>query len=452
MNYPSTRDLFKIGNIRYFIAFRIFFNARFYYPVFTILFLDFGLSLEQFALLNVAWAITIVLLEVPSGALADVVGRRNLLIFASAVMVIEIALMGFAPMGNITLLFVIFFINRILSGAAEAAASGADEALAYDTLAREGDENDWGLVLEKEMRYKSIAFVIAMSLGAAVYDHSFVNRVLHWMGSEITLTQDMTLRFPLFLTLIMAVIALWTTLRMKEPPRKDALVCVDFETCKNSVSHAFKLTIQAGKWILQTPFAFVVILSVMIFDHIIRMVVTLDSQYFRLIHLPEASFGLIGSGMSVLGIFIPRIALKLAESRSPGFNLGVTFLITLVALSGMALFIPFAGLLPSLFLFCAFYLLGFYASYYLNRITDSDQRATVLSFKGLSLNVGYGLIGILYSLLVAVQRSRISEAQPNLLEGGLERSVFIASFAWFPLYFIVMMGLLLLFARRHLRN
>jgi len=30
-----------------FIAFRIFFNAGFYYPVFTILFLDFGLTLER---------------------------------------------------------------------------------------------------------------------------------------------------------------------------------------------------------------------------------------------------------------------------------------------------------------------------------------------------------------------------------------------------------------------
>ena len=452
MNHPSTRDLFKIGNIRYFIAFRIFFNARFYYPVFTILFLDFGLSLEQFALLNVAWAITIVLLEVPSGALADVIGRRNLLVFAGGIMVIEIALMSFAPMGNIALLFAVFFINRILSGAAEAAASGADEALAYDTLMQEGDRDDWGLVLEKEMRYKSIAFVIAMSLGAAVYDPNFVNRVLHWIGLNITLTQDVTLRFPLFLTLMMAVMALWSTLRMKELPREDALVCVDFETCKNSVSHAFKLTLQAGKWILRTPFALVVILSVMIFDHIIRMVVTLDSQYFRLIHLPEASFGLIGSGISVLGIFIPRMALKLAKSRSPGFNLGVTFLITLVALFGMALFVPFAGLLPALFLFCAFYLIGFCASYYLNRITDSDQRATVLSFKGLSLNVGYGLIGILYSLLVAVQRSRILETQPDLLEESLERGVFTATFAWFPWYFIVMMGLLLLFARRRLRN
>lgn len=82
MTTRTTESPFEIRNIRSFIAFRIFFNARFYYPVFTILFLDFGLSLEQFALLNVAWAVTIVILEVPSGAMADVIGRRNLLIFA----------------------------------------------------------------------------------------------------------------------------------------------------------------------------------------------------------------------------------------------------------------------------------------------------------------------------------------------------------------------------------
>ena len=76
----------------------------------------------------------------------------------------------------------------------------------------------------------------------------------------------------------------------------------------------------------------------------------------------------------------------------------------------------------------------------------------MLSFKGLSLNVGYGLIGILYSLLVAAQRSRILENQPDLLEESLERGVFMVTFAWFPWYFLVMMGLLILFARRRLRN
>ena len=105
---------FQISNIRYFIAFRIFFTSRFYYPVFTILFLDFGLSLEQFAILNVVWSATIVIFEVPSGALADVIGRRNLLVFAGIAMVFEMALLCFVPMGNNNLLFGIFLINPCL--------------------------------------------------------------------------------------------------------------------------------------------------------------------------------------------------------------------------------------------------------------------------------------------------------------------------------------------------
>ena len=123
---------FKIRNIRLFIAFRVFFNSRFYYPVFTILFLDFGLTLEQFALLNLVWALTIVLLEIPSGAPADTIGRKNLLVFAGVCMVLEMGFLCFAPLGNPRLLFYIFLANRVLSGSAEAAASGTDEALAYD--------------------------------------------------------------------------------------------------------------------------------------------------------------------------------------------------------------------------------------------------------------------------------------------------------------------------------
>ncbi|MEO0416686.1 MAG: MFS transporter, partial [Verrucomicrobiota bacterium] len=61
-----------------FIAFRIFFNSRFYYPIYAIMFIDFGLTQAQFATLNVAWALAIIFLEVPSGALADHFGRKAL--------------------------------------------------------------------------------------------------------------------------------------------------------------------------------------------------------------------------------------------------------------------------------------------------------------------------------------------------------------------------------------
>ena len=102
---PPASSPFSIPNVRLFIAFRIFFNARFYYPVFTILFLDFGLTIEQFALFNTVWAITIVCAEVPSGALADILGRRTLLVATSLLMIVEMSLIAFVPLGNSRLIF-----------------------------------------------------------------------------------------------------------------------------------------------------------------------------------------------------------------------------------------------------------------------------------------------------------------------------------------------------------
>lgn len=454
VDHPHTSSPFKIRNIRLFIYFRVFFNSRFYYPIFTILFLDFGLTIEQFALLNVAWAASIVLLEIPSGALADIIGRKNLLVFAAVVMVVEISLLCFVPRGNPNILFVLFLINRLLSGTAEAAASGADEALAYDSLKKEGDVSNWPRVLEKQMRVQAIGFLIVMSLGAAVYDPMIVEKLTSWFGLNIFVSQDVTLRFPLYLTLGMAVLTLITTLRMRETRASEAPDCSQDESadCGYSVVQAFKLTLQAGGWILKTPFALVIILTGLVFDNSIRMVMTLSSQYYRLIDLPEATFGLIGSGMAVIGMFIPRFALRLVNSRSPLFNIGIITILALGGLTGMSFFFPVIGLIPVMLLSGVMYMLNFFQSHYLNKITSSDQRATVLSFKGLSLNLAYGIVGILYSLLVAFLRRDLSTAHPGIIADTLENMVFIKSIGWFPLYFLLTFAVLIIVARRQLRG
>jgi MFS family permease len=437
---------FKIRNIRLFIAFRVFFNSRFYYPIFTILFLDFGLTLQQFALLNVAWAAAIVLFEVPSGALADTVGRKNLLVFTGVLMVVEIALLCFVPKSSLDLLFAVFLVNRVLSGIAEAAASGADEAIAFDTLKQAGQAAEWPRVLEKLMRMQSIAYMGAMSLGAAVYDPSLMQHVVDWLGINIRLTQEITLRFPLYLTLAMAILTLLTTLRMQEINNGSANAGSPGKADRQSIAASFRLTIKAGRWILKTPFALVIILMGLLFDNCIRMLVTLISQYYRLIHLPEASFGLISSGMNLLGLFIPLLALKMVRHRSPRFNLSVMAGLTLMGLIGVRYVWPLIGLLPVVLIRIVMYLQSFFQSHYLNRITGSDQRATVLSFKGLSFNLAYGLIGVLYSMLLAFLRDGITETQPALTGAQLENMVFIQSLAWFPWYFIITLAAMLGYA------
>jgi hypothetical protein len=179
------------------------------------------------------------------------------------------------------------------------------------------------------------------------------------------------------------------------------------------------------------------------------MVVTLNSQYYRLIDLPEASFGLIGSGLAVIGIFIPRISLSLTRRFTPAINATILAVFSFLALGGMSFFIPRAGLLPVVMVYGVISMNGFFVSHYLNRITDSSRRATVLSFKGLAMNLAYGLIGMLYSLLVGHLRSHTPASQ---FGQNSERIVFIQAFGWFPWYFLILTVLFLAFSSWRLKD
>ena len=414
-----------------FIAFRVFFNCRFYYPIFTILFLDFGLTVAQFSLLNAVWAATIVMAEVPSGALADIVGRRRLLVFAAVSMLVEMAILCLAPRGNTALVFSFFLINRVLSGLAEAAASGADEAIAYDALQAKGMADQWGRVLDVQMRLRSVMFILTMTVGAAVYDPDLMTRIIAAFGSNHQFTQIQTLRFPLYLTFVLSLFTLAAVLRLDEicpNPKADG-------TCEKqfggSAMDAFRLTLDSGRLILKTPFVLAVILFGMLFDGVLRMVITLASQYYRMVQLPESLYGILGSVMAVAGLFIPRLALRIAENRSPAFCLWTTAGTALAGLFGMVFFWPYTGLVPALVAFSALYMVGFYVSYFVNQQASSSRRATVLSFKGLAYNLSYGFIGIVYAGLLQVKKTGIDAGDINTQ--AVENIVFKDTFFWFPL-------------------
>lgn len=444
MSQSPDQNPLRVPNIRRFIAFRILFNARFYYPIFTILFLDFGLSLEQFAILNAVWAATIVILEVPSGALADTVGRRNLVIASTVIMILEMLLLIVAPIGQMPIVFYLFLFNRILSGAAEASASGADEALAYDTLKDLGMEKSWGRVLETQMRFQSIAFIVAMSLGAFLYDAERLNQFLGLLSLDWDVPKPVAMRLPLLLTLCLGIGAFITALRMEEPEsEKAARHKLRLSETSHTLSRAFAKTLATGKWILQTPAALVIILGGFLIDHIARMILTLNSEYYRQIDLPAASFGLISAGFGLMGVFMPKLGRWLSENRRKPFNYFLLGIATFCGLYGMSWFIPYWGVLPMILVYGSISLTGFLVSSYLNAVTSSESRATALSFKGLSYNLAYGGIGILYSLLVYSLRN--APASADLSDGALESSLFQQALGYFPGYFAVAFVLVLIY-------
>ncbi len=435
----SVQSPFAIKNILLFITFRCLYNARFYYPVFTILFLDYGLTIEQFSLLNTVWAITIVCTEVPSGALADILGRKYLMVTTAILMSLEMLLLAAVPLGNSTVIFWVFMTNRILSGLAEAMASGADEAIAYDSLVEAGLKQFWPKVLTMQYRFQAITSVITLTLGSLVYSPQTVNTILNTLGFSVVLDQQTTMRFPVYLTLMLAIAAVICTLQMREVDNGE-------ENTSFSVSATTRKTLQAVQWILKTPFALVIILFGMCYDHVLRLIATLTSQYFRCIELPDAIFGLIGASMSLLGLITPKIAEIMTEKNSPRTNMLWLFALTMFSLVGLASFLPYWGILFVGSTFTAMTLVSFFVSSYLNAITDSRQRATVLSFKGLAFNLAYGAIGVFFALLLNQIRHKLHTSNQGWLGQQLEDQTFIEGIGWLPWYNVIFVLVLLIFS------
>lgn len=384
-------------NCRQFVLFRVLFNSRFYYPVLAILFLDLGLSAAQYTLLNFAWAVAIVLAEVPFGVLADRIGRRPLVVAAAACMVAEMAVLAAAPRQGGLVLFLFCLANRILSGLAEALASGADESLAFDALAAEGRGGEWPAVLARVMHWQAVGMLVAMLVGSAVYDPDLLNRLAAQAGLGLSFDQGTTLRFPILLNLLAALGVLAVSLGMREPASREGRAWP-------STRQAVRSVLEAGSWIARSPMALFVIVGGLLIDSVIRLFLTFGSAYYRLIELPEVSYGLIGAALAGIGLVVSPLARRLVTSGSLLRCYASLAALAFLGLAGVALGIPWWGVVFALPLVGAFAALGFAVSHYLNVAVDSRHRATVLSFKGLAFNLGYGLVSLLFALALRAYR------------------------------------------------
>ncbi len=395
-------------NIPLFIAFRVLFNARFYYPVLGVLFLDLGLSLEQYATLNVIWAVTILLLEIPSGAVADVIGRRWMVILAGALMVAEMAVFAFAPLGD--WLFPLLVLNRILSGTAEACASGADEALAYDSLPVEDREERWRGVLANLMRWSSGGFFIAMILGALAFDRHVwetAAKLVGWSGGI-----GNTTRWPVYLTLATSVPALMCALAMREPHATG-----EAKARRHPAREALGNILIGARFVFFNTRVRLLLLCAILFDSLVRLFLTFGSNYYRLIEIPEYANGLLGSFYALLGFLAASIARSISARLSPTRVFCGLAVLVFVGLLGLCLATPIWGLWVVIPFGLAMPMVSYFVSSYLNQWTDSTVRATILSFRGMALNIGYAIAGIGFASLTASIRASGSFTSEDAIFG-----------------------------------
>lgn len=421
----EARDL--TGNASRFIWFRLLFNCRFYYPIFTVLFLDLGLTIGEFAGLNVLWAVTIVLAEVPSGALADTLGRRKLVVVASWLMVAEMLTLCLMPVGNHEVVLALFVVNRILSGLAEAAASGADEALAYDSFPQAERGVLWPKLMARLSRWSAVGFMISSISGSLLYDHEVVSRLLGALGMS-AVPKEMTMKVPLVLNLLAAIACVLVVRGMVEAGGEDKSKSSG-AGWQNQAVAALSRILETGKWIWNSQAALWLIVMGVVFDSIIRLFLTVASNYYRLVQIEERWYGVIGVVMSLLGLMTAGLMERLSIRRSARFNFTWMAVAVGFGLAGAALALPgWFGVVLILPLVMCMRFLQFFLSHYMNEVIDSERRATALSFRGLTMNLAYGFMTLLFALQTHFITRQTGLAQEDV-------RVFAQALTWWPFWF-----------------
>ncbi|MFD0362141.1 MFS transporter [Nocardia sp. GCM10030253] len=133
------------------------------YALYALLFADHGLNTGQISSLFAIWSTTAFLLEVPSGAWADTVSRRALLVLSGVLLTAGFAAWTFLPT------YFGFAAGFVLWGASGALQSGTFEALLYDELAAQGERAAYPRILGYARAASEAATVIAIVAATPLY-------------------------------------------------------------------------------------------------------------------------------------------------------------------------------------------------------------------------------------------------------------------------------------------
>ena len=136
--------------------------AWFPIPTIILFYQSHGLDLEQAVLLKSILSLSVFIFEIPSGYIADVLGRKKSLIAGGLVWIFSLILYCLGKG------FIIFAIAEVLAGLAASLISGADIAIAFDSLVQIGREGDYRGLQGRLVAIAGVTEAICGIVGAAV--------------------------------------------------------------------------------------------------------------------------------------------------------------------------------------------------------------------------------------------------------------------------------------------
>jgi MFS family permease len=331
--------------------------GRFFLPVLALFYIASQVSLSEFAIIMSVFSLAILLLEIPTGVVADLIGKKNTLLLSRAMYIIEIALIAFFNG------FWVFLGAKVISGIGVSLGSGTNSALIYDSLKKIGKEKEHKKVVGKLNFISNIAMAFVFIIGAYLFA---INNKL-----------------PAIASLPLIILGFILTFFLKEPynPVK-----------KFNFNNLFVHLKEGIRYFVNQKYLVYLAFFTFFIGSAISMILSLSSAYFKVILIPTFLIGTVAFVSNLLTAYSSKKAYFFEKKFGEKLSLSIIQIISFVSVLLMSFVIPYYGVLFYLLLT---FMQGFYEVIivdYTNRHVKTSHRATMLSINNMFDNIGIFLL------------------------------------------------------------
>ncbi len=324
-----------------------------------------GLDMQQVYLLQSVFAIGVFVLEVPSGYIADLFGRKKTLITGALFSGVAFTILAFS---NTITGFIIF---ELCVAVAASLMSGTDVALIYDSLAVEKKSTiSESAVLGKKIFFAQIGETVAALVGGAAAAYSVL--------------------LPAKINAVTAWIPLLIALTLTEPPRTK----LDTRRHLENFRHIYRALFRHSRLLT------LIILNFIAFSAATLLAVWAFQGYWKTLGVPVSYFGYLWAGFNLTVALSGRVADSLKHKVGIGVMLLLISLLPMVGYGGMA----WLGTVPGIIAGAAFQISRGFNQVILrdalNLRVSGEMRATANSIASLGVRLSFAIVGPLMGTLI----------------------------------------------------
>lgn len=356
---------------------------NFVMPVVVLFYKANDMTMQDIFTLKAIYSFTLMICEIPTGYFADLAGRKVSILIGSI-----LGVAGFLIYSTSTG-FVEFIAAEVALGVSLSLVSGADSALLYDTLIAGKQPNKYTRFEGRMSSAGNFAEAIAGVFGG--------------------LLAAISLRTPFYIQTAVAAAAIPAAIVLFEPRE----VNIKLKTGIGEIIKVVKLSLfddRKLKW--------AIIFSSIMGASTLTMA-WFAQPYFIAAGLPTASFGIawaiLNVAVGIAAYYAWRIELKL------GLRYTVLSIATVLTISYMAL--AYTTFWAGFIVLLLFYLFRGFATptlrNYINLLTSSAVRATVLSVRNFIIRLLFVLLGPLFGWITDTYSLRIALFTSGLILGLL---------------------------------